>query len=426
MVETFTPAGCGGRTRQFLAVLMFGVGAIAAAAALGGALGCGGSLIPSRWLPAAVAAACVLGALRELGVVPLPLPMVRRQVPEAWRRERPLAVWSTGYGAILGAGFGTYQPAATFWVVCAAAVALGRPAAAAVCLGAFGLGRVLMVAFPGDPLQRLAGAHRMLRPANATVLLVLAALLVPGAAGAAEPAGRSDPSASGGALTFTERSGGTSRVVVQTGGLTAATFADARMPALSGGTLAYVDTRGIRIVLWRTGEEILRIGGRVDTPALSGPRVAYVEAIGGRTRLLVRNFSTGVVRVITTVGPGVDLGRPALAGQLVAWHEGAGSHNRILLRAVRGGRTRVMAEGGRSGLTVNPALVPGHIAWVESRAERSSLFVRRLPNGPPRLVAGALGPTHLLWNTAIDAAHVYVTRWNLATNTGAILRYRWR
>jgi len=424
MVETFTPAGCGGRTRHILAVLMFGVGAIAAAAALGGVLGLGGSLLPSRVLLAAVAAACVLGALRELGALHLPLPMVRRQVPEAWRRERPLAVWSTGYGAILGAGFGTYQPAATFWVVCAAAVALGRPAAAAVCLAAFGLGRVLMVAFPGDPLRRLAGAHRALRPANALALLVLAALLVPGAASAAQPVGRSDPSALGGVVAFTERSGGTSRVVVRVAGLTAATFPDARMPAVSGDALAYVDALGIRVVLWRTGQEILRIGGRVDTPALSGPRIAYVETVGPRTRLVVRNFSTGTVRVAKTVGPGVDLGRPALSGQLLAWHEAAGSHNRILLRTLSGGRTRVMAEGRRSGLTVNPALVHGYIAWVESRAERSSLFVQRLPNGRIRRVAGALGPTSHLWNTAIDESHVYVTRWNLVTNTAVILRAR--
>jgi len=426
MVETFTPAGCGGRTRHILAVLMFGAGSVAAAAGLGAVLGLGGSLLPSRWTLAAAVAVCVLAALRELGVVRVPLPQVRRQVPEAWRRERPLPFWTTAYGAILGAGFGTYQPAPTYWVVCASAVAVGKPVTAAVCLGAFGVGRTLMVACPGDPLRRLAGVHRLLRPANAAALLALAAVLAPAVATAAPPAGRSDPSVSDGAIAYTDRHDGVSDVVVLGAGGAAVTFPDARMPALSGGTLAYVDHGGIRIVLWRTGQEILRIGGRVDTPALSGPRVAYVESVGARKRLVVRNFSTGRVRVVTTVGPGVDLGRPALSGQLLAWHEAAGSGNRILLRTLSSGRTRVMVDGRRSLLTVNPALIHGYIAWVESRAERSSLLLRKLPNGPVRRIAGALGPARHLWNIAIGPRRVYVTRWTLATNASVILRYRWR
>ena len=139
-------------------------------------LGPSAASCPPRGRSRVATTLAVLGALRESGVLRIPLPDLRRQVPEPWRREKPLAFWSTGYGLILGSGFGTFQPVATFWVVCAGAVALGHPLVAALCLAPFGLGRAIMVAFPGDdPLRRLAGAHRLLRPVNAAVLAAAAA-----------------------------------------------------------------------------------------------------------------------------------------------------------------------------------------------------------------------------------------------------------
>ena len=124
MVETFTPAVCGSRRRQRLAV-----GAVAASALVGAALGAVGALLGTQ-LAFLVAALALLAAAREAGIVRLPLPQLRRQVPERWRSELPLPVWSVGYGIGLGLGFVTFQPVATFWVACAAAVALGKPLAA--------------------------------------------------------------------------------------------------------------------------------------------------------------------------------------------------------------------------------------------------------------------------------------------------------
>ena len=429
MVETLTPAGCGGRRRQMAAVLLFALGAVGAAAGLGGLLGVAGSALPLRWTLGVAAALALLGALREAGVVHLPLPDLRRQVPEPWRRERPLAVWSTGYGVILGAGLGTFQPVATFWVVCAGAVALGRPLAGALCLAPFGLGRALMVAFPvDDPLHRLAGAHRLLRPLNAVALLALALLIAPSIASAETPTlptGQRDPSASKHVIAYTDAKDGATSVVVQAKGAAPVVFAGGRLPALSGDVLAFVDEAGIRVVLWRTGQEAARVGGRVDKPALSGPRLAYVETIGARKRLVVRNIATNAVRVIARVGPAVDLGRPSLMGQLIAWHESGGDRNQVYLRSLTGGRTLVVAGGSRSGLDVNPTLTPGYIAWVESRAERSSVLVRKLPNGPVRRVASTSGPLFHYWNTAIEAGRLWVTRWSLASNRSRLLAYRW-
>ena len=128
MVETFTPAVCGSRSRQRLAIALFALAALVASAVLGATLGFVGSLVGTRPALIAAAALAFLAALREAGILRLPLPQSRRQVPERWQYELPLPLWSAGYGAGLGLGFLTFQPVATFWVACAAALALGKPA----------------------------------------------------------------------------------------------------------------------------------------------------------------------------------------------------------------------------------------------------------------------------------------------------------
>src|SRR5215211_2846056 len=113
MIETITPAGCGSRNRYRLALASFTLGAVLASALVGALLGlAGGSLeASSAVLVAAVLAA--VAATREAGLVRLPLPQMRHQVPEHWHHDLPLPVWSAGYGAGLGVGFATFQPVAT-------------------------------------------------------------------------------------------------------------------------------------------------------------------------------------------------------------------------------------------------------------------------------------------------------------------------
>src|ERR1044072_8842175 len=148
MVETFTPAVCGSRTRQRLAIVLFTTAAILASAGRAAALGFAGSLVGTR--PALIAAAVLafLAALREAGILRLPVPQSRRQVPDRWQYELPMPLWSTGYGAGLGMGFLTFQPVATFWVTCAAALALGRPLFAAACFPLSGAARAFMATWP--------------------------------------------------------------------------------------------------------------------------------------------------------------------------------------------------------------------------------------------------------------------------------------
>src|SRR5215211_2413262 len=192
MVETFTPAVCGSRRRQRLALAGFAVGAVAASAFVGASLGAVGALLGTQ-LAFLVAALALLAAAREAGIVRLPLPQLRRQVPERWRSELPLPVWSVGYGAGLGLGFLTFQPVATFWVACAVALALGNPFVAASCFALYGAGRAFMAIWPrqGEPsgpaaVEKLVGRASFVPRANAIVLgLAVVLLAVAPAAGAA-------------------------------------------------------------------------------------------------------------------------------------------------------------------------------------------------------------------------------------------------
>src|SRR5680860_1582803 len=148
MVETLTPDVCGSRQRYRVALALFALGAILAAGILGAALGLAGSVLEPTWALAAVGVLALAAAAREAGLVRIPVPELRRQVPERWRREWPLAGWSFGYGAGLGVGVLTHPAVWTFWVAAAGALARGDPAVSALCLAPFGRGRALMVALP--------------------------------------------------------------------------------------------------------------------------------------------------------------------------------------------------------------------------------------------------------------------------------------
>ena len=144
MVETIVPVVHGTRT-WMLSLALFTAGAVATAGllglALGAALPAGGAAVA-----AAVAVFALLEAAAELGLVRLPLPQMRRQVPERWRERYPQPLTALLYGAGLGFGFATYLPVATLPVVAVGVAALAGPASGAAVLAAFGLGRGVALA----------------------------------------------------------------------------------------------------------------------------------------------------------------------------------------------------------------------------------------------------------------------------------------
>jgi hypothetical protein len=203
MVETITPVVHGGRRSRWAWLLALHVaGATGSAAAFGALLGVAGASLGAPWGAAGlllVATLAVLYLARESFGVPIPVPQLRRQVPDWWRTYFPFGPASFLYGVGLGVGFFTYLSHGTLVVVSAAAVASGRPLLGAVLLGSFGLARgatavVAMGARTADQgsalVDRLAGSASWVgwRVAHAIALvLVVAAAWVATPVIASEP-----------------------------------------------------------------------------------------------------------------------------------------------------------------------------------------------------------------------------------------------
>jgi hypothetical protein len=184
MVETITPVVHGGsRERWGISLALHAFGAAVAAAIVGSLLAGAGALVGAPWgVPGAVlvVVAAALYVARELGA-PVPVPQLRRQVPDWWRTFFPPHVAAFLYGLGLGPGFLTYLGHGTVVVVAVAAFASGRPLLGAAVLAPFGLARGLgpVLAFgvrsPGDAaalverLDRSASKARW-RVANALAL----------------------------------------------------------------------------------------------------------------------------------------------------------------------------------------------------------------------------------------------------------------
>jgi cytochrome c biogenesis protein CcdA len=450
MVETVTPAVCGSRKRQLLALGLFALGAVASAAALGAVLGLVGAAIGTGAALVAAVVLAVLGALREAGVVRFRIPQSRRQVPERWRSELPLPVWSTGYGAGLGLGFLTYQPVATFWVACAAALALGRPVAGAVAFGLYGVGRAAVLLLPvrrgADPaaiVEGLAGRRRTLLRVNAVALGACACLLAAAPVSAARvmplgPGDHMDPSAHGAGFAYTSRVGATPRVVVRPlGGGAKVVFRNAESPALDGRFLAYQDSRGIRVVRWRIAAQVTRLRGRLQKPALDWPWLVFRKYYGHqvarpnrpdhagheRYTLHLRNLKNGAQRRLAFVGNGGEIGRPSILGKRIAWHVAGENGSRIVLYRIST-RSKKILFRSRIALLSNPAITRDRIVWTRDLPGGSILFTRKLRGGSTRALASVERPgsDFWFWTTELFGGRAYVTRWDTRRGVSRILR----
>jgi hypothetical protein len=435
MVETFTPAVCGSRRRQRLALAGFAVGAVAASALVGAALGAAGALLGAQ-LAFVVAGFALLAAAREAGIVRVPLPQLRRQVPERWRAELPLPVWSVGYGIGLGVGFLTFQPVATFWVACAAAVALGKPLAAGLCFAAYGAGRALMAAWPWRgqadataAVESLARRRRLLLFGNVAALLVCAGLLAAApAAGAAiqiQTLGSGfDPAAARTVLGRERMDSGSRSVLVEPQGETPIAVPGGGAPAVDGDFLAYDDAQGVKVINWRTGELVTRVDGQVAKPALDWPLLAFVRTDSTYKRLVVADYTDSAApteREIVRIYRVNDLGRPSLAAGRIAWHRVTAGSSTVYAQVLASGRRTVIARSSVFVLA-NPSITATRIVWVREGSGSCALRMKRWDSRAEKRIYRTTGNTRLLWTTALTGRTAYVTRWSLATRASTLVR----
>ncbi len=146
MVETISPVVHGTRTRWAGALALHAVGATTTAAGFGALVAAAGAMLGAPWGRAGgaiVAGVAVLYLVRELTGIRVPVPQLRRQVPDWWRTYfgRPLAAFL--YGAGLGIGFFTFLGHGTLVVVTVGAASTGRPLWGALAIAPFGLARGL-------------------------------------------------------------------------------------------------------------------------------------------------------------------------------------------------------------------------------------------------------------------------------------------
>jgi hypothetical protein len=428
MLETFTPAVCGSRKRQRTATVLFAVSAVAASATLGALLGLAGETLGAGRLVPAAAALALLAAAREAGLPCVPLPQVRRQVPEGWRFRLPLPLWASGYGAGLGAGVFTHQSVSTFWVACAGALALARPLPAAFCLSLFGAGRAAMVVWPrrrrDDPMEaveRLSHRRGAVLRLNAAVLAACAALLAlaPTAGGTLVASGL-DPTMDEGALAWARQDGS---VLVRSGGADYE-YGDARSPSLDGDLLAYVDHQGVRIVRWRTGEEVRHVDADATAVALRWPLLVIRREDPARRRLVLLNLKTGVTSVVAVVMPTTDLGRPSFRDGRLVWHVATRTVSRINLLSVFTGRRWTLARS-KIALLRNPSVYQKQVVWADQRSGLATIRLRHTWGGSVRTIARIRSRDIGFWSTALSANRVYATRWSLRTRAATIYSFRY-
>jgi hypothetical protein len=188
MLASITPLGeRGRRSNWWVTVIAFLIGATAASAGSGAALGAlGSAVLPAR--PGVVVLLAAIGVAIVVDGLPIAVPGPRRQVDERWLDRYRGWVYGAGYGAQLGLGVTTIVSSAATYVAVLAAFLTGSAPAGAVVLGCFGAVRGLIpLATAGVRNQRqLLDFHRALgrwrAPARWGAVAALAAMLVLGLA----------------------------------------------------------------------------------------------------------------------------------------------------------------------------------------------------------------------------------------------------
>lgn len=131
------------------------------------------------------AACCLLLSLREWGVIRLPLPQSKRQVPKRWRCWPTLGILM--YGGVLGAGIGTRITTASYYALLVGVMLSRDWRDAAIAMATFGLARAvpicILATMQFEDAARYAAAvmdvRELIHVANGALLLSLGVVCEP-------------------------------------------------------------------------------------------------------------------------------------------------------------------------------------------------------------------------------------------------------
>ena len=153
MAGTILPVGYGERQRGAppLTPVLHVLANLVGAAGVGVAWGLLGALLPWHGRPAVTSGQALLGAglvavtysARELGLLPVPVPHLSRQVSGRWRRSFRPRTFAILYGLELGTGITTFVNFTGIYVALVWVALLGNPVWGAIVMMFFGLGRGL-------------------------------------------------------------------------------------------------------------------------------------------------------------------------------------------------------------------------------------------------------------------------------------------
>ena len=431
MVETIVPVVHGTRT-WLVSLVLFAAGATAAAATLGWLLG---AALPNGG-PAAVTGVALFALVEsagEAGLVRLPVPQLRRQVPERWRERYPQPIAALLYGAGLGVGFATYLPVATLIVVAVGVAALAGAVTGAVVLSAFGLGRALALIVATSRVRTYEQAtgriERMtrlgtvrLRRVNAVALATLAVVLALGlATGVARaatlvPLGTTpvaDPSASPGLLAFNRiNPDGSLTGVLRSGSV----FTD--LPGINpdlDGTRVVVDT-GPSFEIIDTGTmAVLRTLPLIgNQPALSGNWLVYRRGQSSGREIVLYDLNTNTEKVIASAPFTVDLGAPDVSYPRVTYHRTGSTRSSVMVYRIDSGASGPLRSSVRWAYS-NPSVDGSIVLYIRQTLLGMQLYRLNLAtHSEAELYGLKKGGGRFLWTTALSGWRFYFTIYTLS------------
>src|SRR5215510_7896875 len=175
MMDFITPVVHRDRARWRTALIAYGVCAAISAAGFGALLGMGGRALvqrPIEYGAAALPVIILVAVLHELGVIRVPWPQRRWQVPSSWRFIEPRWIPSALYGLLLGPGVLTYIPVATYYVLVAMTILISDPARGAAVFALFAVAQLAPVYLVGRGAETFdAAAARIATWSDHRVLL---------------------------------------------------------------------------------------------------------------------------------------------------------------------------------------------------------------------------------------------------------------